>query len=274
MSKKDKTINPYFKRCINGNQMILHYNDQGLSRELFVKGRREQLATRKMQQLLKTGDVVYDIGANIGYFALLESTIIGDEGHVFAVEPVPFNVDLLRQNIKINRRYNITVYDQAIGSFNGKSKISLSDEMNKCTMSDLKESDNQIEIKVQTADMFSRGKDKPTMLRMDVEGYEYEILKGAEKLLASKNLTDVFLELHPSLMHDNDVEELLHLMRDKGFRIESMFRSDKDLFESGMRFHRFATFLNYDAMTIDRLMAGKTYKKVGCPQIFFKNVNI
>ena len=65
---------------IIGNKMYLDLADEGISRELMLDGIREYLNIADVKGELKKGDVVVDIGANIGYYALLEAQLVGDEG--------------------------------------------------------------------------------------------------------------------------------------------------------------------------------------------------
>ena len=69
--------------------MYLNLNDFGLSKYLFLNGIREPECTKIMKQELKSGMTIAEIGANIGYYALMEATIIGDSGKIYAIEGNP-----------------------------------------------------------------------------------------------------------------------------------------------------------------------------------------
>lgn len=62
---------------------------------------------------LEKGDVFVDVGANIGYYTILASKIVGDEGRVFAIEPIPQTVAVLRFNVRLNGLSNIIISDKA-----------------------------------------------------------------------------------------------------------------------------------------------------------------
>ena len=101
---KEKILLHYFKllsrnslilRKIQGSKMYLDISDPGISKELLFKGIHEDMATRVLKQEIKKGMTTVDIGANLGYYALLEASIVGDEGKVIAFEPVPRNFNIL-----------------------------------------------------------------------------------------------------------------------------------------------------------------------------------
>lgn len=104
---------------INGSKMYLDINDEGLSHDLISDGVREFYATQKMKKEIKKGDVIVDIGANIGYYALLEARLVGKKGIVYAIEPVPRNIAILKKNIELNNYSNLEVYQLAYGGQKG-----------------------------------------------------------------------------------------------------------------------------------------------------------
>src|SRR4051812_18798477 len=87
--------------------------------------RFEPRSVKVLRAAVRPGDVVYDVGANIGFFATLFSRWVGAEGRVFAVEPEPENLALLRRNLESNRCGNVTVCDCAVGARRGVSHFSM-----------------------------------------------------------------------------------------------------------------------------------------------------
>lgn len=88
-----------------GSKMIINPDDFGIHRDLFLDRIREPLATAHIQSFLKKNDVVLEVGANIGYYALIEAQICKK---VYAVEPVISNINHLRKNIKLNNYKKFT----------------------------------------------------------------------------------------------------------------------------------------------------------------------
>ena len=93
---------------INGSKMYLDVEvDDGLCRFLAIANIREGYITETMKNELQNCTIVVDIGANIGYYALLEARMLGDKGRVYALEPVPHTIELLRANVELNNYSNI-----------------------------------------------------------------------------------------------------------------------------------------------------------------------
>ena len=95
--------NGYVEKEINGSRMYLDPTDKGLSIDLLVDGIREPYITEVTKRELKQGQTVVDIGANIGYYALLEARQVGPTGRVYAIEPVPENFATLNKNVRLNQ---------------------------------------------------------------------------------------------------------------------------------------------------------------------------
>jgi FkbM family methyltransferase len=87
--------------------------------------RFEPYTVRVLRAAVEPGDVLFDVGANIGFFSTLFSRWVGAEGHVLAVEPEPENLNLLRRNLERNRCGNVTICAAAVGASKGIAQFSL-----------------------------------------------------------------------------------------------------------------------------------------------------
>lgn len=207
---------------INESKMILNINDKGLSKDLFIYGKREYLITDYLinSGVLKEGDVALDIGANIGYYALLESKLVGNSGKVYAIEPVSTNLELLQKNIKLNNRKNMQVFHLAIGDKNTSLKVYLHRNFNLCSVkkNQLVNYIGEETVDCLTVDSFLEGKDAPQLIRMDVEGYEYNILKGMT--LTVEKPVKILMEIHGSLMTKEESTEIFSMLRKNGFKVD------------------------------------------------------
>ncbi|MHA1378153.1 MAG: FkbM family methyltransferase [Candidatus Helarchaeota archaeon] len=206
-------------RTINGSKMLLSFKGRGIHRDLLLYSKREAFATNylKTSGIIKKGDAVLDIGANIGYFVLLESKIVGKSGKVYAIEPVSKNVNYLKKNVELNKRKNIEIYHMAVGEKVGKTKIYVSDRSN---LSSLQKNLNfnyigEEIIELTTIDSFLKGKRIPKLIRMDVEGYEYNIFKGMKETL--KNDVDLFIEVHPTCMTGEQLKEFIDILEQNNY---------------------------------------------------------
>jgi len=199
--------------------MYLNLNDFGLSKHLFLNGIREPECTRLMKKWLTKDMTIMELGANIGYYALIEASIIGDKGKIYAVEPFPSNFELLQKNIALNPYQNIIEpYNIAIGNKSGTAKLYFSNEHNLCNML-ASETSDFVEVKTITLDDFVADKKTPDLIRMDIEGYEYYVLDGMKKILQKCKQCKMFIELHPFQMKEQglDFKKPLQTLFDYGF---------------------------------------------------------
>ena len=206
---------------INGFKMYLDLkNDRGISKDLFIFKKREFLSTDFLQnqEVIKPGDTILDIGANIGYYALLESRLTGPSGKVYAIEPVSNNYHILLKNIKLNSIKNIKTFKLAIGSERKKGEIYVADKGNISSFIYKKEANliNKEEVQIMTVDDFAfEHRISPDFIRMDVEGYEKEIIQGMPKTLLRK--PKLFIEVHPHLMDKNELERMFSTIKKSGY---------------------------------------------------------
>lgn len=228
--------------------MRLDVNDPGLSRTLAIKGTREQDQVYIVKQELKPGMTVLDIGANIGTYALLEAQLVGPQGKVYAIEPSPQNFDLLNQNVSLNR-FGDRIDTFRLGASNqaGVGTFFLHAASNLHTFHPQKYGDfaqvetdkeyvDTIEVDVVNICDFARDKRPIDFIRMDIEGFEVEVLQGMEQGIMEGWLT-------PSILfesHRPKYDDLHHNMRAQLTRLFELGYMPKTLIstdESIARFH-------------------------------------
>ena len=212
---------------VQGSKMRLDLSDIGISIDLAVDKIREPQSTETIKKIIKKGDVIVDIGANIGYYALMESRLTGSRGFVYAIEPVPENFKNLEYNIRLNHFKNIECHMIGIGDKNGTAKIYLSpnSNLNSLVMQKGKLTTGSIKIKLKTLGRFIRGKKFPNFIRMDVEGYEYEIINGMKNMLNDKKPLTIFIEIHPHIMKREQTIFVLKTLKRCGFEATRISRS-------------------------------------------------
>ena len=86
-------------------------------------GSYERKKTRLFEKTVTGGSVVFDIGANVGYYTLLASLLVGPGGKVFSFEPVPRNLFYLRKHLAMNRLKNVTVFEEAASDTCGEAVL-------------------------------------------------------------------------------------------------------------------------------------------------------
>jgi FkbM family methyltransferase len=130
------------------------------------------------------GDVVLDVGAHVGSYTLRYSRMVGYEGRVLAFEPEPSNRRILRWNIRLNKAGNVIVHREALGNFHGKGRLKLSTYTGVHSLVRTSAEIHQTgEILVQMIKMDELDMDRVNLIKIDVEGYELEVLKGGEKMI-------------------------------------------------------------------------------------------
>lgn len=198
--RRSRARDPLLRARVQGSKMYLNPQDAGISKELALYNVHEPLATSVLKSVVSDGMVVIDIGANIGYYALIEAQGVGERGKVLALEPVDSNFALLVRNIRINDYRNLTPIQVAIGDHNGKAIMYLSRKSNCHSIVRRSASDETSEVEIVTLDRFVevQGLTSVGLIRMDIEGYEFTALDGMLGTLRELRPL-VFLELHPHI---------------------------------------------------------------------------
>lgn len=211
-------------RNILGHLIRLDMNDYGIHRDLFLDGIREPVATAHTIRSLSKEDVVIEIGANIGYYVLISSQICR---WVYAVEPHPKNFEELNFNINNNFCKNVDIYQLAFGDKTCKQKMYCSEMANWHTFRLGGKQGKTIDVTMDTVDNFLKDKTQPTFARMDVEGYELNILKGMKKTLPK--LKKLFIELHADLLPLHETHEVLNIIKESGMHPELIVKYDRPM---------------------------------------------
>jgi FkbM family methyltransferase len=219
--------------AVHGQKMGLHPSDPGLSRELATYGIHEPTATELLRGFIHEGMKVVDLGANIGYYALLEAQLVGQQGQVLAIEPALENYELLLYNIELNRVKNIQMAPPcAIGSTDTVGKLYIGGSANwHSLMPNLLGGDPSayVEVPLRTLDSLVKEVNFPRvdLLRMDIEGYEVEAVKGMWHTLETFR-PRLMIELHYCMTTVSAMNELLTSLKSLGYYVEYLLDRDLD----------------------------------------------
>jgi FkbM family methyltransferase len=144
---------------------------------------------------LRPNDLFVDIGANVGAYSILASAEI--KANTIAIEPIPSTFSILKQNISLNEMESKTkAFNIGVGSKN--QKLFFTKSLDTVNHVDYENRIDTIEIEVKTLDYILLNEPSPTLLKIDVEGFETEVLLGSENTLKDKNLKAVIIELNGS----------------------------------------------------------------------------
>ncbi len=188
---------------------LRHFSHQIIYQETQSTGFHEKETSHLMCALVKEGDMVIDVGAHVGYFSLLASRLAGPTGKVFAFEPIEENVARLRNHIRINEADNITVISKVVGDVVGSTPFYYNrDNDGGHALWDVgehpfnrrsKEAPLTISLPITTLDEQFAGMDlgRLKMIKIDAEGNEFNVLKGAHSILERQRVKCISWELNP-----------------------------------------------------------------------------
>ena len=171
---------------------------------------------------LKVGDCVWDVGANIGHYSKIFSTIVQSTGYVISFEPSKINY--LRLSHHCSNISNIQLIPYGLGISNMATPFEQGlDELGATSRINLKSSADTVDIR--RADYLIENEKirKPNVLKIDVEGFEYEVLVGFGSHLFDEQLRVIGIEIHFQIMQERGTVEHLRkietILLDSGFQI-------------------------------------------------------
>ncbi len=183
-------------------------------------GTFERYEQELLKRLVRPGDVMFDIGANVGFYTLLAARLVGHDGSVVAFEPAARNVGYLRRHLELNSLTNVRVLEAAVGDRVGTAVFQTGPSFSEGHLvpGDLP-GPGQCRIRLITLDdLLTRSEvPPPQMLKIDVEGAEYAVLRGAVNLL-KRARPEILLSTHSTALR----EECSHLLTGLGYSIEPM----------------------------------------------------
>ena len=203
-----KMAMPILQGALRGTKWIVGAGEHG-----YWLGSYELNKRLAFEREIQTGAVTYDIGANVGYFSLLAARLAGPEGLVYAFEPLPRNTAYLKKHIAINALDNIELVEAAVSDHSGEAHFDLGASS---AMGHLTETGGIAVRMVSLDEMLAAGEMRPPdYMKVDVEGAEYEALKGARQLL-TRYKPVLFLDTHQREAHLPTIE----LLKELGYAFE------------------------------------------------------
>ena len=204
-----------------GVQMDLGIIDV-IERSLLTTGHWDPIVEHCVQNLLKPGDTFLDVGANIGYFSVMASMIVGEQGTVVSFEPSARALAKMTSHACLNQCRNLIICSHAVGEITGRTQLNWATPSNigGSTIHRGIASQGAIEqIAVRTLDDVCRDLTlKPKLIKMDIEGFELFALKGAREILTACR-PNVVCELTAAFLRDHgqSSESLIQFMLDLGY---------------------------------------------------------
>lgn len=178
-------------------------------------GSYEYEKQRAFQKAVKAGDVIYDIGANVGFYTMLSSILTGEGGHVYAFEPVSENLRDLRRHLELNGIVNCTVIDAAVAREDGEAHFQAAESRCERRLS----ATGTIPVHTVALDsLISQGSIRPPfVMKIDIEGGEVECLWGAAETI-KRFFPTIFLATHSPELYAT----CTGMLSDWGYRFRSL----------------------------------------------------
>lgn len=158
---------------------------------------------------LHAGDTVYDVGGNVGVYTVLLAKVVGEKGTVVAFEPHRETYEQLLENVRLNGLTNVRPFQKALGERNSQERLYIGEVVANFSLlaggieghSAKAEREFQI-VEVVQGDGFAQaeGLPVPCAVKIDVEGFEYSVIKGLRKVLSDPRCRMVCLEVHPKFL--------------------------------------------------------------------------
>lgn len=175
-------------------------------------GNYQPIITETLRKYLKKGDTFLDVGACIGYFSMIGAGLVGKEGQVHSFEPVPEYFKKIDNFARINTQYNITVNQFALGDENKSKDLYVEGRSNignntffTYVLGERKDKSKAIQVPIRRLDEYirERGVNNIKLIKIDVEGFEFPVLKGLSNYLSDcvkkGNGPIIICEVFPSL---------------------------------------------------------------------------
>lgn len=179
--------------------------DKGVERSIYYFGEYEAGTVSVLRKLLCKGDVFLDAGANIGFLSCVAARFVGKNGYVYAFEPQPETFEILRKNILLNCFKNVYPIQLALGSKTTDALIYDNLQENRGSASLIPPKTNAQpgkKVHMSSIDLLLKEEKikPPKLLKIDVEGFELDVLKGAQALLSGEDAPILCVEyskMHP-----------------------------------------------------------------------------
>ena len=226
---------PYYKSVkVDGVNFRLDLNEL-IDYSIYLNGYFEKNTHNAIKKIVKQGMFVIDIGANIGAHSFNLAKYVGNKGSVLAIEPSPWAFKKLSRNFDLNNFSNLSILNVGLSNKTELSKVHFRSSwpIDKKSFSrffsqQVKETDDiSAKVKDKTRlfkldDLLNNEKRKVNFIKLDVDGYELKILKGAKKTLLNDS-PKILMELCPSRLEacNDNLENLIDFLIDLEYKFFS-----------------------------------------------------
>jgi FkbM family methyltransferase len=231
-------------RVLGRYKVYLSTTDRGFASHVLLDGYWEAWLTQFVARVIKPGMVAVDVGANMGYYSVLFSDLVGPTGRVIAVEPLPGTALLLRRTLELNGFAGRSkVFAVAAGAAVGAARLRVPEgEPKNATVVAVRAGGDALagdEVPVMPLDDILHGETRVDFIKIDVEGFEEQVMAGLEATI-ERWRPSVVLEFNPLRCKDpaglvRRLHEQYGELRVIGFDAEATAISDTELLDRSNR---------------------------------------
>ena len=204
---------------VNGSRFFVKSGETGLTGNIYT-GLHEFADMGFLLHFLRAEDLFVDIGANVGSYTILACAAIGARGVAF--EPVPGTFARLVANMRLNQLADaVRCINKGVGAKQGTVSFTSDRDTTNRALAPGERCGNEEVVDVTTLDAALHG-EGPSLVKIDVEGYEFPVLEGAQETLKNQTLCAAIVELNgSSTRYGFDESKILDLMYSYGFKTYS-----------------------------------------------------
>jgi len=190
--------------------------------DVFWLGRKDFYDVYHLQRMVRSGDVLLDIGANFGYYSVVLASHLKKKCEIHAFEPNPCTLKLLRHHVEINGLMDVIhIHDLALGDNPGTASLATK-ALNSGGTHVVPFNESSTCVQVTTLDDFCdhQGLTRLDLIKIDVEGFEERVLRGGHRSLRRWQPV-LLLELEPARLRDkcSSVEHVVATLRELGYQL-------------------------------------------------------
>lgn len=217
------------------NQVTVRLDLGESIQQSMILGTYEPIQTAWFKQCLLPGDVFIDVGASFGYYTTLGALLVGPTGKVFAFEPSPIANQAIEEMIAASMFQNVFLTKAAVGKEAGSVSLFLPNTRNCHSPSILKSDPGFVPVQVPiiALDHFAPLENVPKvkLVKIDVEGYEPDVLAGMERLVKEKRIENIICEFNSGWLRRNSMTpvQLLEHFLNLGYQVYKQTRLKENL---------------------------------------------
>ena len=237
-------------KTLDGLKMYVDTRDYSLAPHILLDGEWEPWITEAYKRILRPGMQIVEVGANIGYYSLIAGARIGPEGKLFAFEANPQLCEILFANVDINGMLGrATVVNKAVAAKSGPLRFNVFDKYlgssslfaNEAAAAHYNDKLDTITVEGISLDEYFRPGSRIDLLKMDAEGAEPHILRGADRLIRENPNMTIVMEFAPSIIRTHTpIDAFLGELARYGFDCQVIAH------DSSLRKVAFSELVTYD----------------------------